>query len=76
MIRIYILFWNECVIQCYARCASAKPAMPITNIAPNVCHYTIELGVSAQDLTHIALDNNCTAYMRICVQQFGCVIKN
>ena len=32
------------------------------NITPNTCNYTVGLGVSAQDLTCITLDNNYTAY--------------
>ena len=52
-------------------------AMPVTNITLNACHYTVELGVSAKDLTRITLDNNRTAYMHICLQGIGCVcIKN
>ena len=52
-------------------------AMPITSITHNACHYTIKLGVSAQDLTRITLDNSYSAYMRICLLQIGFVcIKN
>ena len=36
-------------------------AMPITNIAHSAL-YTVEMGVSAGDLTRITLDNNHTAY--------------
>ena len=43
-------------------------AMPITNITHNAC-YTVEMGVSASDLTRITLGNNHTAYMQICVCQ-------
>ena len=51
--------------------------MPITNIAHNAFRYTVELGVSAKDLTRITLDNNNTAYMQFCLQEIGCVcIKN
>ena len=50
--------------------------MPITNITHNAC-YTVEMVVSAGDLTRITLDNNHTAYMRICLQGIGCVcVKN
>ena len=47
-------------------------AMPITNITHNAC-YTVEMGVSAGDLTRITLDNNHTAYKHICLQGIGCV---
>ena len=47
--------------------------MPITNIAHNAFRYTVELGVSAKDLTRITLDNNNTAYMQFCLQEIGCV---
>ena len=51
-------------------------AMPITNITHNAC-YTVEMGVSAGDLTRIALDNNHTAYKHICLQGIGCIcVKN
>ena len=43
-------------------------AMPITHSA---C-YTVEMGVSAGDLTRITLNNNHTAYMHICLQGIGC----
>ena len=36
-------------------------AMPITNITHSACD-TVEMGVSAGDLTRITLDNNHTAY--------------
>ena len=50
--------------------------MPITNITYNAC-YTVEMGVSAGDLTHIALENNHTAYKHICLQGIDCVcVKN
>ena len=42
-------------------------AMPITNIT------TVEIGVSAEDLTRITLDNNHTAYKHICLQGAVCV---
>ena len=52
-------------------------AMPITSITHNACHYTENLGVSAQDLTRITLYNSYSAYMRICLLQIGFVyIKN
>ena len=51
-------------------------AMPITNITHSAC-YTVEMGVSAEDLTRITLDNNHTAYKHICLQGIGCVcVKN
>ena len=51
-------------------------AMPITNITHSAC-YTVEMGVSARDLTCITLDNNHTAYMHVCLQGIGCVcVKN
>ena len=46
-------------------------AMPITNITHSAC-YTVELGVSAGDLTRITLENNHTVYMYICLQGIGC----
>ena len=50
--------------------------MPITNITHSAC-YTVEMGVSAEDLTRITLDNNHTAYKHICLQGIGCVcVKN
>ena len=49
---------------------------PITNITHSAC-YTVEMGVSAGDLTRIILDNNHTAYKHICLQGVGCVcVKN
>ena len=36
-------------------------AMPITNMTHSA-FYTVEMGVSAEDLTRITLDNNHTAY--------------
>ena len=36
-------------------------AMPITNITHSA-FYTVEIGVSAGDLTRITLENNHTAY--------------
>ena len=47
--------------------------MPIANITHNACRHTVELGVSAKDLTRITLDNNHTVYMHICLQGVGCV---
>ena len=47
-------------------------AMPITNITHNAC-YTVVMGLSAGDLTRIALDNNHAAYKHICLQWIGCV---
>ena len=41
--------------------------MPITDITQNACCYTIELGVSAKDITRITLDNRNTAYMHVCL---------
>ena len=50
--------------------------MPITNITHSAC-YTVEMGVSAKDLTHIILDNNHTAYMHIFVCRGSAVcVKN
>ena len=51
-------------------------AMPITNITHIAC-YTVEMDVSAGDLTLITLDNNHTAYKHICLQGTGfvCVKK-
>ena len=50
--------------------------MPITNINHNDC-YTVEMGVSAGDLTRIALDNNHTTYKHIWLQGIGCIcVKN
>ena len=46
--------------------------MPITNITHSA-YYTVEMGVSAGDLTRITLDNNHTAYKHICLQGTGCV---
>ena len=55
---------------------SGLHAMPINNITHSAC-YTVEMGVSARDLTRITLDNNHTAYTHICLQRIGCVrIKN
>ena len=51
-------------------------AMPFTNITLSAC-YTVEMGVSVEDLTRITLDNNHTAYKHICLQGIGCVcVKN
>ena len=51
-------------------------AMHITNITHSAC-YTVEMGVSAGDLTRITLDNSHTAYKHICLQGIGCVcVKN
>ena len=51
-------------------------AMPIANITHSAC-YTVEMGLSAGDLTRITLDNNHTAYKHICLQGIGCVcVKN
>ena len=47
-------------------------AIPITNITHSAC-YTVEMGVSAGDLTRITLDNNHTAYKHICLQVIDCV---
>ena len=61
----YVFYKNECL-----------HAMPINNITHSAC-YTVEMGVSAGDLTRITLDNNHTAYMHICLQGIGCVcVKN
>ena len=50
--------------------------MPITNITHSA-YYTVEIGVSAEDLTRITLDNIHTAYKHICLQGTGCVsVKN
>ena len=50
--------------------------MPITNITHSA-GYTIEMGVSAGDLTRITLDNNHTAHIHICLQGISCVcVKN
>ena len=50
--------------------------MPITHITHSAC-YTVEMGVSAVDLTRTTLDNNHTAYRHICLQGIGCVcVKN
>ena len=46
--------------------------MPITNSIHSAC-YTVEIGVSAGDLTGITLDNNHTAYEYICLQGISCV---
>ena len=47
-------------------------AMPITNITHRAC-YTVEMAVSAGDLTRITLDNNHTAYKQgICVCVKNC----
>ena len=46
----------------------------ITNITQSAC-YTVEMGVSTGDLTRITLDNNHTAYERICLQGIGCVCQ-
>ena len=51
-------------------------AMPITNITHSAC-YTVEMSVSAGNLTRVTLDNNHTAYKHICLQGIGCVcVKN
>ena len=51
-------------------------AMPITNISYSACH-TVEMGVSAGDLTRITLDKNHTAYKHICLQGIGSLyVKN
>ena len=51
-------------------------AMPITNITYSAC-YTVEMGVSAGDLTRITQSytyhNNHTVYMHIYLQGIGCV---
>ena len=48
--------------------------MSVLPIPPTVrACYTVEMGVSAEDLTRITLDNNHTAYMLICLQGIGCV---
>ena len=48
--------------------------MPITSITHNnACRYTVEVGVSAKDLTSFTFDNNHTAYVHICLQRIGCV---
>ena len=50
--------------------------MLFTNITHSAC-YTVEMGVSAEDLTGITLDNNHTAYKHICLWGIGCVcVKN
>ena len=50
--------------------------MPITNITHSA-YYTVEMGVSAGDLTRITLYNIHTAYKHICLQGTGCVsVKN
>ena len=46
--------------------------VPISNVIHSVC-YTVEMGVSAGDLTPITLDNNHTAYKHICLQGIVCV---
>ena len=45
--------------------------MPITNINHNGCRYTVELGVSAKELTRITLDKNHAAYIHICLLGIG-----
>ena len=51
-------------------------AMSINNITHSAC-YTVEMGVSAGDLTRNTLDNNHTAHTHICLQGIGCVcVKN
>ena len=51
-------------------------AMPITNITHSA-YYTVDMGVSAGDLTRITLDNIHTAYKHICLQGTGSVcVKN
>ena len=55
---------------------SGLHAMHINNITHRAC-YTVEMGVSAGDLTRITLDSNHAAYKHICLQGIGCVrIKN
>ena len=55
---------------------SGLHAMPITKITHSAC-YTVEMGVSARDLTRITFDNNHKAYKHICLQGIGCVcVKN
>ena len=50
--------------------------MPITNITHSA-GYTVEMGVSAGDLTRITLENNHTAHIHICLQGISCVcVKN
>ena len=49
-------------------------AMPIINITHSA-YYTVEMAVSAGDLTRITLDNNHTAYKYICLQRIGCVCQ-
>ena len=48
-------------------------AMPITNITTVLQCYTVEMGVSAGDLTRITLDNNHTAYKQEYLSAGGCV---
>ena len=50
--------------------------MPITNITHSA-YDTVEMAVSAGDLTRITLDNNHTAYILkyICLQRIGCVCQ-
>ena len=51
-------------------------AMPFTNITHSAC-YTVDVGVSAGDLTRITLYNNHTAYKHICLLGMGCAcVKN
>ena len=50
--------------------------MPIANITHSA-YYTVEMDVSAGDLTHITLDNIHTTYKHLCLQGTGCVrVKN
>ena len=49
-------------------------AVPITNITHSAC-YTVEVGISAGDLTGITLDNNHTAYKHISAGDRLCVCQ-
>ena len=44
----------------------------LPGITHSACH-TVEMGVSARDLTCITLENNHTACMHVCLQGIGCV---
>ena len=46
--------------------------MPIINMTHSAC-YTIEMGVSAWELTRVTFDNNLAANKHICLQGIGCV---
>ena len=47
-----------------------------TNITHSAC-FTVEMGVSAKDITRITLDNNHTGYMHISLRVIGCMcVKN